>query len=164
MRILTINNKNDEKILRQSTKKIDFKNFSKKELKELIINLRSVMKKANGVGLSANQIGESLSVFVAQLGEKFYVFINPEITKKSKEIVVLEEGCLSVPGYFGMVERPEKITIIGYDQKGKKIKIKAWGVLARVFQHEIDHLNGVLFTDKAKSLYKITDKETRFVV
>jgi peptide deformylase len=154
MRILTVNNKKDEKILRQPTKKIDFKTFPKKELRELVVKLRLVMKKANGVGLSANQIGESLSIFVARLGEKFYVFINPEIIKKSEETIILEEGCLSVPGYFGMVERPEKITIVGYDQKGKKIKIKAWGVLARVFQHEIDHLNGVLFIDKAKNLRK----------
>jgi len=152
MRILTINNKKDEKILRQPTKKIDFKTFPKKELRELIVKLRLVMKKANGVGLSANQIGESLSVFVARLGEKFYVIINPEVIKKSKEVVIFEEGCLSVPGYFGMVERPEKITIVGFDQKGKKIKIKAWGVLARVFQHEIDHLNGIIFIDKAKNL------------
>ena len=164
MRILTINNKKDEKILRQPTKKIDFKNFSKKELKGLIDQLKITMGKANGVGLSANQIGESLSVFVARLGEKFYAIINPKIIKKSKETIILEEGCLSVPGYFGMVERPEKITVAGFDQKGKKIKIKSWGLLARIFQHEIDHLRGILFIDKAKKVYKIADNETRIIV
>lgn len=70
----------------------------------------------------------------------------------------MEEGCLSVPGIYGDVERPEKITLVGQDRYDKKIKIKAWGLLARVFQHEVDHLNGILFIDKAKSIQKIEPK------
>ena len=71
----------------------------------------------------------------------------------------MEEGCLSVPEIFGAVERPEKITLEGFDTGGKKIKIKAWGLLARIFQHETDHLNGILFIDKAKNLRRYEKQE-----
>ncbi len=67
----------------------------------------------------------------------------------------MEEGCLSVPGVYGLVERSEKITLVRYDKNAKKIKIKVFGLLARVFQHEADHLNGILFTDRTKEVYKI---------
>ncbi len=119
------------------------------------------MKSGNGIGLSANQIGLPLRLFVAQLpddkdnGEmpKFYAIFNPEITKLSEEKCVMEEGCLSVPDIFGEVERPEKITLEGLDKSGKRVKIKAWGVLSRIFQHELDHLNGILFIDRTKEIY-----------
>ncbi len=86
---------------------------------------------------------------------KFFAIFNPQIVKFSEEKILMEEGCLSVPGIWGGVERPEKITLVGFDKNGKKLKIKAWGLLARIFQHEIDHLNGILFIDKAKQVYKI---------
>lgn len=111
------------------------------------------MKETNGVGLSANQIGLPWRLFVAQVPDKqgkqkFYTIFNPQIIKSSKEKDILEEGCLSVPNHWGPVERHSKIIISGFNERGKKIKIKAWGILARVFQHEIDHLNGILFIDK----------------
>lgn len=154
MRILTVNNKKDEKILRQPTKKINFKTFPKKELGELIFRLRSTMEKAKGVGLAANQIGEDSSLFVVQFDNKFYAILSPEIDKTSRETTIMEEGCLSVPGHVGDVERPEKMTLRGLDINGKKIKIKAWGILSRIFQHEVDHLNGILFIDKATNIRK----------
>jgi len=86
---------------------------------------------------------------------EFYAIFNPEIVKFSKEKILTEEGCLSVPGVYGLVERSAKITIVGRDENDKKIKIKASGILARVFQHEFDHLNGVLFIDKASNIHKI---------
>jgi len=168
MKILTINNKKEEKFLRQKTEKFDFKTHNRKEIAELIKQMREVMKIAQGVGLSANQLGLNLRVFVAQLPEEainvnqrneykpaFYAIFNPQIIKFSKEKMIMEEGCLSVPGIAGLVERPEKITLIGQDKNGKKIKIKAWGLLARIFQHEVDHLNGILFIDKAKNIQKV---------
>jgi hypothetical protein len=75
---------------------------------------------------------------------------NPEITKVSKETDVLEEGCLSIPGIYDEVKRPDRVVIQGYDKNGKKLKIKAWGLLARVFQHEVDHLDGKFFLDRVK--------------
>ena len=80
--------------------------------------------------------------------------MNPEkIEKINKSTVSFEEGCLSVPGKWGEVTRAEQIVISGYTKMGKPVKVKAWGLLARVFQHEIDHLNGKLFIDHAKKVY-----------
>ena len=159
MQILTINNKKEEKILRQKTKEFDLKKYPKAKLRELIKEMRQIMKNANGVGLSANQIGIDRQFFVAQVPDengrqKFYAVFNPKILNLSEEQMELEEGCLSVPGVWGIVSRSNRITIEGLDLNGKKIKIKAWGFLAQVFQHEIGHLNGALFIDKAKELKK----------
>jgi len=152
--IWTINNKEQEKFLRRKASDFDFSKHDKKEIREIIKNMRLEMTRAIGLGLSANQIGLDMRLFVAKVGGKQYAIFNPVITKLSKERVIMEEGCLSVPELYGPVERPEKITIEGFDANNKKIKIKAWGILARVCQHETDHLNGILFIDKAKSLHK----------
>ncbi|PIR44056.1 peptide deformylase [Candidatus Wolfebacteria bacterium CG10_big_fil_rev_8_21_14_0_10_31_9] len=168
-KILTINNKIEEKFLRKKTADFDFSKFTKKELKDLLKIMRKIMRESIGIGLSANQIGLNLRFFVAQISTtpikrdennkiilppdssmKFYAIFNPEIVKFSDDKIIIEEGCLSVPGYYGEVERPEKIVLEYYNRYGKKIKIKADGLLARVFQHEVDHLNGVLFIDKIK--------------
>lgn len=171
LKIITIENKRDAKFLRQKTAAFDFKKYSRKEIAELIKQMRQTMKTAQGVGLSANQLGLDLKFFVAQMPQDisinqrnpyksvFYTIFNPEIIKFSKEKDVMEEGCLSVPEVSGLVERPEKITLVGQDKNGKKIKIKAWGILARIFQHETDHLNGILFIDKAKQIRQISTSE-----
>lgn len=150
MKVWTVNNKKEEKVLRHKTAAFDFKKFKKNEINELIKTMKIVMEKADGIGLSANQIGLDLRFFVAKVGNKFYAVFNPQILKKSSSTIVAEEGCLSVPDNYGEVLRPERITLTGYDKNGKKIKIKAWGTLARVFQHEVDHLDGKLFIDHIK--------------
>ncbi|MBI4159867.1 peptide deformylase [Candidatus Wolfebacteria bacterium] len=173
--LVTIEHKKDEKFLRKKTAPFDFSKFTRKEIDELIKNMRECMKKADGIGLAANQVGLDMQIFVAQITpidrhgkprqlsaalQKFYAVFNPKITKTSKETETTDEGCLSVPGgYYGDVTRPAKITLEGYDKNGKKLKIKAWGLLARVFQHEVDHLNGALYIDKAKNLRQIAKKE-----
>ncbi len=158
MKILTINNKKEEKFLRTKTADFDFNKFSKKEISELLKTMREIMIEARGIGLSANQLGLNLKFFVAQISDKslkFYVIFNPEIIKFSEEKIVMDEGCLSVPGVYGLVERSARITLVGRDENDKKIKIKTSGILARVFQHEFDHLNGILFIDKASNIHKI---------
>lgn len=172
--VWVIENKQEEKFLRRKTDKFDFQKFGRKEIGELAGRMKKVMNDADGIGLSANQIGLDFKVFVAQIKsrdrrgnkrplsaaeQKFYAIFNPEIVKMSKEKEIMEEGCLSVPGAYGPVERARKITIAGFDKNGKPLKIKAWGLLARVFQHEIDHLNGALFIDKAKEVYEIEKTE-----
>ena len=152
--VWTIDSKKEAKILRKKMADFDFSKFSKKEIQQLLTKMREKMKKANGIGLSANQIGLDFNLFVAQAEGKFYAIFNPKITKFSNEKSVLEEGCLSVPEVFGPVARPAKIVLEGLDKNGKPLKIKAWGLLARIFQHEIDHLNGIVFTDKARNLRK----------
>lgn len=176
MEILTINNKKEEKFLRTKTAEFDFAEHTKKDIDELIKKMKTTMIRANGIGLSANQIGLDLKVFVAQITEtdkrgnkriltseerKFYAVFNPEITKFSKQTETIEEGCLSVPEVYGEVERLKNITIKGQNRYGKPIKIEAGGFLARVFQHETDHLNGILFIDKAKTIHKISSQDKK---
>lgn len=152
--IWTINDKKEEKMLRKKLAPFNFNKYSKQEIRDLIKKMREAMKRAHGIGLSANQIGVDARVFVVQPSKTFYAIFNPEIIKLSSDKITMEEGCLSVPEIFGSVERPDKLTLVGYDINNKKIKIKAWGLLARVFLHEIDHLNGSVFIEKAKDLHK----------
>ena len=164
MRILTIKNKKDEAYLRTPVSPLDFAKENMKELRELVREMRRVMLAAPGVGLSANQVGVSKRLFVAQVPDskgrsKFYAILNPVLTKISKEVSTLQEGCLSIPGVFGEMTRPAKITLEGLNPFGKKIKLKAVGLLARVFQHELDHLDGVLFIDKATGIHRVVPDE-----
>jgi len=159
MKLYTTENKSQEKFLRKPTKPVDLNKENPEELKKLIKYMRSEMSRINGIGLSANQVGSDKRLFVANVPDKqnkrrFYAIINPKIVKTSKEKVPMEEGCLSVPHTYGVIERPKEIILEGYKPNGKKIRIKAFGLLAQVFQHEIDHLDGKLFTDKAKSVFK----------
>jgi peptide deformylase len=119
------------------------------------------MRNANGVGLAAPQVGVLQRFFVAELPEdeennqprETYILFNPEIVKgKGKEIGY--EGCLSIPGYIGEVARQEQVTVKGLNERGRQVRFKMEGYLARVFQHEIDHLDGILYTDK------LTDPDT----
>jgi peptide deformylase len=157
--ILVVGEKKEEKILRKKTADFDFKKFTKRDTIQLVAQMRRIMHTANGVGLSANQIGLDLNMFVAEVpdvdrgGMKFYAIFNPKIEKKSEETAVLEEGCLSIPGKWGYVPRAERITLSGFDKNGKPVRIKAWGLLAHVFQHETDHLQGKLFTDRTKKVF-----------
>jgi len=122
--------------------------------KDLILDMRVAMVENNGVGLAANQVGRDLSIFVVdkKLAEENNVpdaFINPEITEYSKDIDETEEGCLSVPDYWTPIKRAKKIKIKFIDENGTKHKIKARGFLARVLQHETDHLNGITIKNRA---------------
>lgn len=154
-KIYFVDKKNEEKFLRKGAADFDFAKHSKKEINDLIKQMRIIMKRADGVGLSANQIGLDIRVFVAEVDNKFYAVFNPKIIKVSEVQEEDEEGCLSVPERFGKVDRAEKIWLEALDRRGKRLKIKAWGFLARVFQHEVDHLDGKLFIDRAKSVYQI---------
>jgi len=139
----------DNQTLRQkslSVKKMDA------DLHALISQMQKTMKENDGIGLAAIQIGVPLRVIVCEVNDKMYSLINPEIVKLSSETSTFEEGCLSLPGIYGEVERPEKVTVKATNLDGKKVKIKAFDLLARVVQHEIDHLDGILFIDKASNI------------
>lgn len=163
-KIWLITNKDELPVLRKPTKPFDFSARTRAELRDLLKMMRLEMKKANGVGLSANQIGLSERFFVAEVPDsqgkpKFYAIFNPEIIKTSKgKTETIEEGCLSVPEVWGPVKRFSEVTLVGQDAAGRKVKIKAWGLLARVFQHEVDHLDGKLFIDHTTNTRKITKK------
>ena len=124
------------------------------DMRSLIEQMKEVMRKNNGVGLAAIQVGEPMRIIICEIDDKFYTFINPEIIKFFPETSIMEEGCLSLPNIYGEVERPKKIILKATNFNGKKVKMKAFGLLARVIQHEADHLDGVLFIDKAKNITK----------
>ena len=124
------------------------------EIQALIPQMVETMQKKDGVGLAAPQIGQNIRLIVLNHQDGDLVIANPRITKKSFFKEWGEEGCLSVPGRYGDVKRHKKITVCFIDQKNKKQKMKAKGLLARVFQHEIDHLDGVLFIEKAKNIHR----------
>jgi peptide deformylase len=153
----------EEKFLHKKTVAFDFVSADYKEITELVRRMRKIMRDANGVGLAANQVGLPFRMFVAEVpsenGNKLYSVFNPKIEKMDRDTVIAEEGCLSVPGVYGDMKRSAKVTLTGQDAKGRPVKIKAWGLLARVFQHEVDHLDGTLFIDKCKHTYKVTDPD-----
>jgi peptide deformylase len=119
------------------------------ETKELAFNIVETMIKKGGIGLAAPQVGESKRIIVVMTEKGMIeVFINPRIVNKDKKKEIMEEGCLSFPGLFLKIKRVKKIEVEFIDLQGEKSVIKAEGLLARVFQHEIDHLNGILFIER----------------
>jgi peptide deformylase len=159
MTVLPICRLPHDKVLRQKAKKLSSIDTS---IQRLIDNMIETMRSANGVGLAAPQIGKSLRIIVVQLpGEEPQVIINPEIVKRSGEQEVTE-GCLSVPGYYGEIKRSAEVMVKGKDRHGRAIRIKAIGLMAEALEHEIDHLNGVLYIDHIEDddkLYKIERAE-----
>ena len=158
-------------VLRRKARKVtDFGS----ELQTLIDDMVETMRAAHGVGLAAPQVAQSLQVITIEYGEegeegeekippKLYTLVNPQITRASSETVVATEGCLSVPGIVGEVERHEAITVKAQNRRGQPVTIKAQGWLARIFQHEVDHLEGVLFTDLTDELWRPEDHPDREV-
>jgi len=132
------------------------------DLQTLIDDMVDTMREAPGVGLAAPQLGILQRVIVVEFGDedddtvpaKLFTVVNPEITRATDETDFGVEGCLSIPNVVGEVERPLAVTVKGLSRRGQKVKFKMEGWLARIFQHEIDHLNGVLFIDKATDVWK----------
>jgi peptide deformylase len=151
-------------VLRRKAKKVT--TFDK-DLQTLIDDMIETMRVAPGVGLAAPQVDISLRLIVVEYGEdededapkKLLTLINPEIVTTSEEMTDGTEACLSIPRIMGDVERHEKIVVKGYNRFGKPVKYKLSGWMARIFQHEIDHLEGVLFTDRASRIWRVSSEE-----
>ncbi|HXF48591.1 MAG TPA: peptide deformylase [Verrucomicrobiae bacterium] len=127
------------------------------KLARLAADMMATMEAANGVGLAGNQVGVLKRIFVAdtasfELTGKKLAVVNPEIVFRSSEEVIEEEGCLSIPGVYAEVRRPKKIKLAGQNLKGERMELDAEDMIARVFCHETDHLNGVLFIDHLSAL------------
>ena len=163
-RILTA----EEPLLREKSKKVSRFGDS---LKALVEDMFDTMDAAHGVGLAAPQIGVLQRVFVVGIPAEYdedgnevepeerYILVNPEIVKARGE-EEMEEGCLSVPGYRGLVKRATQVLIKGQDLEGKDVRYKGSGLLAQAFQHELDHLNGILYLDRLESadkLFRLTE-------
>lgn len=140
-------------VLKQVAQPVEYVN---KKMRAFIEDMAETMYKTDGVGLAAPQVGVSKRIIVVDDGNGLQALINPQIIK-AEGSQWGPEGCLSVPGYFGDVERYEKVTVTAIDPNNKKLRIEAEGFLARIFQHEIDHLEGHLFIEKAVNLKKQVD-------
>ena len=145
------------KILRTKLKKVD--NFNDPQFKRIIKEMKKAMIKYDGIGLAANQVNLNMRLIIVNTEEGPAAFINPCIKSKSLLKQKFDEGCLSFPEITGWVSRSKKITLEYQDEKGNKKKINAHNLIATVFQHEIDHINGIIFTDKIK---KFTAGEDKF--
>ncbi len=159
---------NDDPVLRQKAKKVT---SIDDRIRQLAQDMVDTMRAANGIGLAAPQVGVLLRLIVVEIPEdrdegqkyRFAILINPEIIKASGEQIG-PEGCLSLPGLVGEVRRAAKVVVRGLDLKGKQVRVKAGGLFARALQHEIDHLDGILFTDRVEdpsTIHRIDVEERR---
>ncbi len=164
--------------LREIASEVPIKDIKTEKIQDLIEQLKlAVTAEDDGVAIAAPQIGAGLRMFIVAgraqailnkakgtaADEEVYsdlIFINPVLTKLSKKKKKMEEGCLSVRWLYGEVLRSEKVTLHAYDENGKKIVRGASGLLAQIFQHEVDHLNGILFIDKAENVENIPPNKT----
>jgi peptide deformylase len=165
-RIVTIDERNP--VLRQKARRV---REVTPAIQQLMDDMVETMRDAPGVGLAGPQVGVLLRVIVVEVPKDFenpeagtwlYTLANPEIARMSDEVEEGEEGCLSIPGYYGYVERPTAVTVKGMDRSGRRVRIKAQGFLARALQHEIDHLEGILFIDHITDpdkLWKVEPQE-----
>jgi peptide deformylase len=139
-------------ILRSKAEEVAIDEIQK--LGGFISDMEKTMLKRDGIGLAANQVAVTKRIIVISTKDGTLALINPQLSRKSFKKEEAEEGCLSVPGVFGIVKRHVSVRVTGLTKKGEKIIINAKGMYARVLQHEIDHLNGILFIDKAKKITK----------
>jgi peptide deformylase len=160
----------DNPVLRRKARPVD--DPTAPAIQQLIDDMFTTLHNAQGVGLAGPQIAVSQRIAIIEYADwpedlpedaappepKRYIIINPEIVRRSEEMVDGPEGCLSLPGYNGNVMRHESIVVKALNRRGTPIKIKAQGWLARIFQHEIDHLDGVLFIDRATQVWKTQDE------
>lgn len=147
------------------------KDFKTTKINKIIKDLTDTMRKNELVGIAAPQIGENFQLFITEVKktksrsvkeiDELRIFINPKIIKFSKDEIIIYEGCGSVlnGNLFGPVKRPKEITVEAIDKKGKRFQLKCDGLLARVIQHEYDHLNGIEFTEKIYDYKKLMDYE-----
>jgi peptide deformylase len=130
-------------------------------VQQLIDDMVDTMRQAPGIGLAAPQVGVLLRVIVCEVDENLHCLVNPEVIRAEGEQVG-SEGCLSIPGYIGEVRRAEKVVVKAKNRASKDVRIKAEGLLARCLQHEIDHIDGILFTDRLtdpRTFRKVSEKE-----
>ena len=146
-----------DEVLRRRAAKV--KRFDD-EIRRLIERMYEAMAESHGLGLAANQVGVDLQVFTYDVGEGPHALVNPKIVRRKGEQVGVE-GCLSIPGIQGDVSRAENITVKGLDENGNPVRLHAEGLMARVFQHEMDHLDGHLFIDRAdpETLHEVPPSE-----
>ena len=153
---LTVIKKGNEH-LRRVAKPVAVSDIASKPVQKLIVDMIETMKKENGVGIAAPQVDVNERVIIVEREGVPMAIVNPQLSALSFAKVESEEGCLSVPGVWGIVKRHRSLAWKGYDDKGKEIGGRATGFFAIVLQHEVDHLNGVLFVDKVERYIDSSD-------
>ncbi len=138
-------------LLRKKTEEVE----DIKEVEDLILEMKNILKEADGIGLAAPQVGVSKQLFIVKDGHDYCAFMNPEIVEKSEDTISTKEGCLSFPGLWIDVERAEKIKIEAVTEDGERMLLEAEGLGSIVFQHEIDHLFGKLLVDRLNFFDKL---------
>jgi peptide deformylase len=156
----------DHKVLRETAKPVSKREFGSKNLEEILENMKKALaSQDDGVALAAPQIAVSKRIFIISpkvleiekdINHLPLTYINPTIIKKSKDKKKVEEGCLSIRPFYGKVKRASRVTLRAFDQKGEEFEIDGKGLIAQIFQHETEHLDGILFTDKATNLREIS--------
>lgn len=144
----------EDPVLRKTSRKVE--KFDKR-LWDLLDDMKDTLYSANGAGLAAVQVGILRRVVVIDVGDGFMELVNPEITERSDEKQEEVEGCLSIPGRYGVTERPEWVKVKAQNREGKWVVYKGEGLKARCFCHELDHLDGVLYIDNALEMYDEED-------
>ena len=166
---------NGDPVLRAQAKEVPVAEIASPKFQGIIARMKEVLDPIrDGIAIAAPPIGEPYRIFVVNTGllkqaDKAFknadggsgdmVFINPELVKKSRDKREVEEGCLSVRWLYGKVRRSTRVTLVGYDEKGQKVERGASGLLAQIFQHECDHLDGILFIDRARELWEMSQEE-----
>lgn len=145
--------KEPAKVLRARSAEVEPKAITTKEMQKLVVDMKETMLAANGIGIAAPQVGIGIRLIIVLGTEGPITVFNPSIAKKSLRGVDSEEGCLSVPKKYGTVKRRRALTIKGFNENGEKFTAQVGEMTAIIFQHEIDHLNGTLFIDKAKKIH-----------
>ena len=138
--------------LRERSRELSVDEITDPEFQKYLDELTETMLKADGVGIASPQVGKNVRAIVVNTVQGSECFINPEILKKSDVFVESEEGCLSVPGKFGWVERHQRVRVRALNRHGRRVELNVKNFPATIFQHEIDHLDGILFIDKAKNI------------
>lgn len=156
----------EDKVLRQIAKEVPISDITKPKIQKIIADMfESLAGEEDGVALAAPQIGESLRIFIItpkifeEPNKEHLVYINPKITKRSSDKKKMDEGCLSCRWYYGTTKRASRIELEAYDENGEKFKTKGTKLIAQIFQHETDHLEGILFLDHAEDLKEIPPHE-----
>jgi peptide deformylase len=164
----------DNPVLRRKARPVEASALNDPAMQRLIDDMIETMREAPGVGLAAPQVAVGQRLAVIEYGDelpedappgtpeppkRLWVIVNPEIVDRSTELVEGAEGCLSLPGYAGTVMRHQAVTVKALNRRGQPIKIKAKDWLARIFQHEIDHLDGVLYIDRASKVWRVQEDE-----
>lgn len=146
--VATKNTKKIPSVLREKSKRVE---KITPEILDLVKQMKKIMKENAGIGISAVQVGVPIQMIIIKDCDTDYVFINPRIKRFSRNEAIYNEGCLSFPGYFADISRPESVVVSAKDLEWKDIEIKAEGIISRCLQHEIDHLDGIVFVDHVES-------------